>query len=238
MAFFRLFLFAISLSNHFIKYLTIKELAMMLFKNAVTSEIKQEHFFNIIAGLSVLSWSVLGILATGESDNLSTVRISIATLHLVIGGLFLLRSPIKRSCGGWGIITALPSLLVGGFAFKMAPLPHEWPLFAELVFILGTCLVVVSILYLGKSFAVFPALREVMVRGPYNIVRHPTYAGEIVMVLGCFLAKPTFLTLGPLLAVLPSIIVRIRSEENMLTREPGYQTYTQKVVWRLLPGIW
>lgn len=200
--------------------------------------IKQERIFNILAGFSVLSWAVLGVLAVGDTVQLSSVRISITSLHLVIGCLFLLRSPIQKSCGGWDIIMTLPSLLVGGLAFKMAPFPTEWPLIAEFFFVVGTCLAIISIMYLGKSFAVFPAFRGIIVRGPYNIVRHPTYAGEFLMVLGCFLAKPTLLALGPLLAVLPSIILRITSEENILSQEPDYQTYSQKVIWRLFPGIW
>jgi protein-S-isoprenylcysteine O-methyltransferase Ste14 len=200
--------------------------------------VKQEQVFNTLAGLSILSWSMLGILATGETAHLSSVRISISLLHLMVGYLFLLRDPLVKSCGAWDIIMTIPSLLIGGFAFIIAPPPHEWPLIAELTFITGTCLVIISIIYLGKYFAIFPAFRGLVVRGPYSIVRHPIYVGEFMMIFACFLASTTFLSFGLLLAILPSIIIRINSEEYILNNAPNHENYTINVTWRLLPGIW
>ena len=81
--------------------------------------------------------------------------------------------------------------------------------------------------------------QKVVSTGLYGIVRHPMYAATLLL----FLSMP--LVLGSIYAfviflVYPGIIaVRIRSEEEFLTKErPGYAGYTQKVRWRMIPFIW
>lgn len=75
--------------------------------------------------------------------------------------------------------------------------------------------------------------------GPYAIVRHPGYVGAILSQL----AAP--LLLGSLWALIPSFflavlfVLRTCLEDNTLTAElPGYAVYSDKVHYRLLPGIW
>lgn len=70
------------------------------------------------------------------------------------------------------------------------------------------------------------------------MTRHPAYAGELLLVLGCFLAKPGLLPAGVLGAALRSVMVRILIEEQVLMREAAYQVYAARVRWRLLPGLW
>lgn len=75
--------------------------------------------------------------------------------------------------------------------------------------------------------------------GPYRIVRHPAYAGGLVSSL----AMP--LMLGSLWALIPSgialvaLVVRTKSEDEMLMEElPGYTDFAQQKRYRLVPGIW
>lgn len=75
--------------------------------------------------------------------------------------------------------------------------------------------------------------------GMYGIVRHPMYAVTILL----FLMMP--LVLGSWYALIafgfyPAIIVvRLKDEEDLLTRElPGYAEYKQKVRYKLIPFIW
>ena len=75
--------------------------------------------------------------------------------------------------------------------------------------------------------------------GLYGLVRHPMYSATILL----FLMMP--LVLGSWYALIvfafyPLIItVRLKDEENLLTRElPGYEEYKQKVKYRLIPLIW
>ncbi len=43
---------------------------------------------------------------------------------------------------------------------------------------------IVSLAVLGRCFGLFPEVRGLVVRGPYALVRHPLYMGEIVTMLG------------------------------------------------------
>lgn len=75
--------------------------------------------------------------------------------------------------------------------------------------------------------------------GPYKYIRHPGYAGIIIN------AVSTPLLLGSLWAFIPAIlsaaifVVRIVFEDRTLQNElDGYKEYTEKVRYRLMPGIW
>ena len=75
--------------------------------------------------------------------------------------------------------------------------------------------------------------------GLYGMVRHPMYMATLLL----FLAMP--LVLGSWYALIafasyPAIIVvRLKDEEDLLTRDlPGYEAYKKKVKYRLIPFIW
>jgi len=81
--------------------------------------------------------------------------------------------------------------------------------------------------------------QKVISTGPYALVRHPMYVGVIIMYLASPLALGSYWTLLPALLIVPLLVARILNEEQVLRRElPGYTEYTQKVKYRLLPGVW
>ena len=92
--------------------------------------------------------------------------------------------------------------------------------------------------YLSRTVKVEEG-QTVVDTGLYGIVRHPMYAVTILLflmipiILGSWYALIAF-------AFYPAIIiVRLKDEETLLTKElPGYEAYKQKVKYRLLPYIW
>jgi len=81
--------------------------------------------------------------------------------------------------------------------------------------------------------------QEVVSTGPYAVVRHPMYAGVLIMVLGTPLALGSLWGLVLAVATLPILVARILDEERMLRDElEGYDTYARDVRYRLLPGLW
>lgn len=81
--------------------------------------------------------------------------------------------------------------------------------------------------------------QPVISTGMYGVVRHPMYVGALIMIAGMPLALDSYwalLTFVPAVAVLA---LRIGDEEKMLRQElTGYEEYTQKVRYRLVPGLW
>jgi protein-S-isoprenylcysteine O-methyltransferase Ste14 len=81
--------------------------------------------------------------------------------------------------------------------------------------------------------------QKVISTGPYAIVRHPMYAGALVMLLGIPLALGSWWGLCALLFIVPVLIWRLLDEERLLRKElPGYVEYTQEVRYRLVPRLW
>jgi protein-S-isoprenylcysteine O-methyltransferase Ste14 len=76
-------------------------------------------------------------------------------------------------------------------------------------------------------------------RGPYQIVRHPGYAGNIPPLLGIVLALGSAWTLIPAAVALIIAVIRTALEDQTLQEElPGYSDYVRRVRFRLIPGVY
>lgn len=81
--------------------------------------------------------------------------------------------------------------------------------------------------------------QRVIDTGVYAVVRHPMYAGFVPMVVGPALWLESYV--AALLAIVPIAVLAVRSvfEERFLKRElKGYDAYTEKVRYRLIPFLW
>jgi len=75
--------------------------------------------------------------------------------------------------------------------------------------------------------------------GPYRIVRHPGYAGNILALFGIVLALSSVWTLIPAAVALIIAVIRTVLEDQTLQEElPGYRDYARRVRYRLIPGIY
>jgi protein-S-isoprenylcysteine O-methyltransferase Ste14 len=126
-----------------------------------------------------------------------------------------------------------------------ATIPGEWvPFLVGLVLIwLGIVLRQWAVWTLGRFFTVVVRVTDgqtVVDRGPYRWVRHPSYAGLLLTLVGLGLTLGSWLSVLTL-AVLPSagLVVRIRVEERALLAGLGepYREYAERRR-RLVPGIW
>jgi protein-S-isoprenylcysteine O-methyltransferase Ste14 len=81
--------------------------------------------------------------------------------------------------------------------------------------------------------------QTVISTGPYAIVRHPMYAGALIMVIGVPLALDSWLGLLVLVVTVPVLVWRILDEETLLRIElSGYTEYAHRVRFRLVPFVW
>jgi len=82
--------------------------------------------------------------------------------------------------------------------------------------------------------------QELVQSGPYRIIRHPAYAGYLLMAFGLVFGYSSLSGfVSTLLILLPATVYRIRVEDRLLAEHFGTQfdKYARKKK-RLLPGIW
>ena len=126
------------------------------------------------------------------------------------------------------------------FRFGWSCMP-SWVVIAASVLFLAAYALYAEVMrenaYLSRTIKVEKGQR-VVESGMYGIVRHPMYAVTILlflmipMVLGSWYALIAF-AFYPLI-----IIVRIKAEEDLLTRQlSGYAAYKRKVKYRIIPFI-
>ncbi len=96
---------------------------------------------------------------------------------------------------------------------------------------------------LGPYFSMKLQLRRdhrLVDRGPYRLLRHPNYAGLVLVMIGTALVLHSPLALGAFLLVwLPALLLRIGREESILREHLGedYVRYSERT-WRLVPGLY
>ncbi len=79
----------------------------------------------------------------------------------------------------------------------------------------------------------------VVSNGPYRYVRHPAYAGSVLLVLSAPIMLGSWWALLPGVMCAVLMIIRTTLEDKTLQAElPGYAEFTQHTRYRLLPGIW
>jgi protein-S-isoprenylcysteine O-methyltransferase Ste14 len=137
----------------------------------------------------------------------------------------------------------LATLVVAGLdrRFGWSAVPPAVVAAACAVFAAGT-LVVFAVFHENSytsSIIEVDAGQTVVATGPYRVVRHPMYAGTLLMglatplVLGSYWAE---------LLLLPGCVllsVRLLAEERFLSeRLQGYREYLSTTRSRLIPGVW
>jgi protein-S-isoprenylcysteine O-methyltransferase Ste14 len=80
---------------------------------------------------------------------------------------------------------------------------------------------------------------KVIDTGPYALVRHPGYVAASLMFVGIALSLGSFWALIPAAVSCLLLVVRTILEDRTLRDElPGYEEYTHRVRYRLVPGLW
>ena len=81
--------------------------------------------------------------------------------------------------------------------------------------------------------------QPVVSTGVYAVVRHPMYAGALLLIISIPLALGSYWGLLLLVLLVPLLAWRLLDEERFLARNlPGYPDYQRRVRYRLVPLIW
>jgi len=134
----------------------------------------------------------------------------------------------------------------------VAGLDHQFgwsPVFPTWLNISGFILIVIGYTFAGWALAenrFFSSVvriqtdrgHKVCDSGPYRIVRHPGYAGNLLALPGIVLALGSVWTIIPVIVALIITMIRTVLEDQTLQEElPGYRDYAHSVHYRLIPGV-
>jgi protein-S-isoprenylcysteine O-methyltransferase Ste14 len=150
------------------------------------------------------------------------------------------RVPLRRAQGFYPRFAAVVGTftIVGLLWLPPQELSSALYLVSLLLIIGGTAFAVCAVLVLARSISMMPEARRLITWGPYALVRHPLYLGEMVATLGIamqFLMPWALLLLG--LSCLFQF-ERMRNEEQLLIEAfPHYRDYMASTA-RLLPGVY
>jgi protein-S-isoprenylcysteine O-methyltransferase Ste14 len=76
-------------------------------------------------------------------------------------------------------------------------------------------------------------------KGPYGFVRHPFYAGTLLLLPSAALMLGSWLGLAATVLLAGGLILRTALEDRELHRRlVGYADYAQRVRYRLVPWLW
>jgi protein-S-isoprenylcysteine O-methyltransferase Ste14 len=113
--------------------------------------------------------------------------------------------------------------------------PEGIMLMGEIVAVVACAWLLVSVCFLGRCFGVLPEARGLVRTGPYRLVRHPVYLGEIGACVGLAIAAPSMTNGAALAGLIVAQAVRMRLEEGALSQAfPEYTEYAAETP-RLIP---
>lgn len=182
-----------------------------------------------IAGFAFFSFAAL--VSTAAAREHPSVLAWLYSFHNVILAWFYARRTPAAQYDRTGLWLGLLAALLPTIPYASNP---PWYLLVPGLAGYGLCLW--ALVTLGPRFGIAPADRGLTARGPYRILRHPMYLGELVFRLSLVIAS-TDMLLASFLALLLAVIQvwRILREEALIS---GYGCYRNLVRWRLLPWVW
>jgi protein-S-isoprenylcysteine O-methyltransferase Ste14 len=165
---------------------------------------------------------------------------SLAFLAALIVMLAIRRPPKLHSKGFYGRFVALAGTWVSVGIVQLPPQQlSSLGFFASfLLLIAGMTFATCSLLALARSMSIMPEARQLVTRGPYSLVRHPLYLGEVVAAAGVAMQYLMPWALVVLAAHCFFQFERMKNEERVLMEAfPEYKDYMAQTA-RLLPGLY
>lgn len=141
-----------------------------------------------------------------------------------------------------GIIFLVEFLIPGfDYRFGWSQVPVWLVIFSNLMLLLGYYIVFLTFkenAYAGRTVEVYQG-QKVIDTGPYALVRHPMYAGALLMYFFMPLALGSYWAALFFIPEFVIIIFRALNEEEVLKRDlSGYKAYCKKVRFRFVPHVW
>jgi protein-S-isoprenylcysteine O-methyltransferase Ste14 len=197
----------------------------------------------LIPTLLFTTMATVSILGIGTAPGLSAAAFH--ALSATLWGLFIVLinirpAPLRRNRSSVGVVVALVSQLaviaVGLFGARTDG--GVAVLASDVLLIAGLAFAICSVAVLGRCFGILPDVRGLVTRGPYRLVRHPLYLGELTAVLGIVLGsrQPLWAAVTWVGCVGLQLARTSYEERNIRAEFPQYDEYAARTR-RLIPGV-
>jgi protein-S-isoprenylcysteine O-methyltransferase Ste14 len=187
--------------------------------------------------LALYGWLVARILGHYLAEGNVANLLLLPSEGLVVVFMLIRRqaTEVSRSPAEWLMAFAVTcSVLLASPGNGLALVP---PAAGGFVLLIGIVVQVHAKIALGRSFGCVPAHRGLKRSGPYQLVRHPMYAGYLLS-HAAFLAMNLSAWNMAVYAVCYGLqIPRLLAEERLLSGDPRYRAYQDAVRYRLIPGV-
>lgn len=175
----------------------------------------------------------------------------------IVGIVLFIKAPdlLKKRLNGKekentqkGVVAFSALIFLGGFIVAGLDFRLSWSNVPDAVQIIASALFLVSYVlyaevmrenaYLSRTIEV-QENQKVIDTGLYGIVRHPMYMATILLFLMIPLILGSWYSFVIFLAYPIIIALRIKNEEQVLTKQlEGYTEYKQKVKYKIIPFVW
>jgi protein-S-isoprenylcysteine O-methyltransferase Ste14 len=192
--------------------------------------------------------NILGVIKDARAlEPVSTIKIATFINHALLVCsyamlvfLYLIRSVAKSTTRSFLTKTIAVVATFLPFTIPLLSRPSDNPnvlILSSLITILGMAIVLYSLGTLGRSFSIIPQARGLVQSGPYGLVRHPVYLGELISILGVVLARLSAIAMTIYCLLIALLIYRALKEERLLVDiYPEYEAYCLKRA-RFIPGV-
>jgi protein-S-isoprenylcysteine O-methyltransferase Ste14 len=191
------------------------------------------------------AWVFLGVFAGGTiAITIDLARRDPALLaRRVKAGPVAERRPAQKIVQSVASLAFAALFVIAGFDQR-----YGWSQIATALVVVGdglvaTGLYIVFLVFRANTFTsavvAVEADQRLVSTGPYAVIRHPMYAGALLLLIGTPIAVGCWWGLVAVAALAAVIVWRLIDEESvLLDRLPGYTEYRRRVKHRLVPGVW
>lgn len=187
---------------------------------------------------------LVAILVEGDGEAMVVAEFAKTILMVIFSllavGFTMARRPAKAVAAG---LEPRITALLGTYLLLIIPLLPSgeigvfWSYVAVGTMIVGLLASAYSLSWLGRSYSIMATARKLVTEGPYNIVRHPLYACEILLMTGVTIINFSIWAVLIEIAVILLLWRRMVNEERILTQAfPEYVEYAKRVP-RIIPRL-
>jgi protein-S-isoprenylcysteine O-methyltransferase Ste14 len=182
-----------------------------------------------------------GVVVLAASDVVGVVgAVLIAAFYSLMLWAYLNRSRASATSSHWRshVAAVVATYLTLTFPILPAGRPSVGiSIIGDALLLAGSAWSVWALRTLGRSFSILAQARAVVTTGPYRMVRHPLYFGEVVGALGVAVHVYSIWSAAVWVLLVVLQLYRSGHEERVLaSRLPDYVTY-QQTTKRMVPGL-